>query len=347
MYRFGTTPAIRKSTSDIQQGPMARGAFLGSALRMMRSTRQQKRMYQESSRMFRRNPRLFSLDDLEFQFLRSLLNQGHAMAPAFFSKDLVDRIYTKADGIFNNFAADERSVLINSSECTPQGKRMRDGSAIRERTIELIDPLVCIPEVLDIVFHESILKSSAHFLQHIPRLYKVSIVRHFPNHRPICLTRSQQETDRHDCLNIIIDLLDMDGTHGLLVYLPSKHNCLTFERNAPRESDISGSDRKRVPYMKTNSARSKWVVLRGDRGTIVAVSGGGDRGSVWTYPGDVNNKPRTSLRIQISGYKAGDLPAAPQNRILKWNFDRMTELQQMFAYPGLVDDPTPGFARVG
>jgi hypothetical protein len=95
------------------------------------------------------------------------------------------------------------------------------------------------------------------------------------------------------------------------------------------------------------SPRQKWVVLRGERGSIVALPHSNGRGAIWTYPADINNKPRTSIMIDIRACQHQDPVAEAQNCMRKWNFERLTDLQKMFAYPAFWDEPIPGLAKVG
>jgi phytanoyl-CoA dioxygenase PhyH len=347
MNSIGRKLAIRKALCS--EYPLARApqSYFGNAMRMMQSIRSHNRFCTESFRVLRRNQRMFSLDDSESQFLRALLNQGYAISPSFFSKEIVDRIYAKADAIFHKMAlGHEDRVFVEISARPGKEHGVRDGSRARERTLELVDPLISIPDVLDIAFHESLLKIAAHFFLHIPRLYKVSLVRHFPNHRPKCLAGLQRD-DQHGSLNIMIDLVDIDDARGPFVYVPGAQNCLTLDKRPAPAPSLPFREQGYVSDQESTPSRSKWVVLRGERGTVVGIPGSGTRGSIWTYPADVNNKPRTSIMIHISGYNPGDRPVMGQNRILKWNFDRMTGLQQMFAYPGIVDEPAPGLAKAG
>lgn len=341
MYKIRSELVIRKrSLSDYALTLPPKPRF-GNAMNMMRAIRSGDHRCEEAFRIFRRNPRLFSLDELETQFLNSLLNKGYAIAPAFFSKELVDRVYARADGFFHNERCVREITLSLPREPSTGGRY-----TTHERTTGLIDPLVSIPDVLDIAFHESLLKIAAHFFLHIPRSYKVSVVRHFPNHRPKCFT-FQGANEESGSLNIMIDLLDIDDSRGPFVYVPGVYNCMTLDRRSLGASGVSECAPAYVPNQEKISSRSKWMVLRAERGSIVAVPGSGSSGSIWTYPADVNNKPRTTIMIQTCGYRSGDRLGRIRNRILKWNFDRMTSLQQLFAFPEFVDGPIPGLVKAG
>ena len=49
-----------------------------------------------------------------------------------------------------------------------------------------------------------------------------------------------------------------------------------------------------------------------------------NKGPAWTVPGDINNKPRTAIRIDITGHRPGTRCDWRGNLIRKWNFERMS-----------------------
>lgn len=285
--------AIRKALSSEHPAAFAPKAYFGSAITMMRSIRSKNRFCAESFRIFQRHQPFLSLDDLETQFLRGLLNQGYAIAPSFFSKELIDRIYTRADAIFRREAAIHARQAIEDSPDSPAKKNAHLRSGAYERTVELVDPLGTIPDLIDIAFHESLLKIAAYFFLHIPRIYKVSVVRHYPNHRPKCLAGAHHGAENGNSLKLIVDLVDSDDTRGLFVFVPGLRNCLTLDNRSAVEPDSCACASASVAAPNADEAvsRNKWVVLHGERGSIVALPGDGKRGSIWSCPGDVNNSP--------------------------------------------------------
>ena len=114
---------------------------------------------------------MFSLDETQSEFLAELLGKGYGIAPGFFSKELIDRIYLKADAIFRQNGDGAGVCSDRSSGEIRAGRNLYDGSAGNDHLLEIIDPLAAIPEALDIVFHEAILKVAAHFFRHIPRCF--------------------------------------------------------------------------------------------------------------------------------------------------------------------------------
>jgi hypothetical protein len=343
MYKFGRKPAIRTYGAD--EDPCTRRRSLWhSALRLMRSM-PAPNSYQEAHRIFRRTPRLFALDEVEAEFLSDLLNRSYGVSPGFFSKGLIDRIQAKADAIFRNTGGGKIDLPAPPGGHISADRKAHGAFSGFERAIQLPDPLASIPEALDIVFHESILKIAAHFFRQIPRGYKISIMRYCPNRLPMCLSRIHQGTDGRISLLFIVDLVDIEESHGPLVYIPEAHQIHTRPSVPPEEVQDGHVGGEHGNSRKTE--RGKWVVLRGKRGSITAIAHRSSHASLWTYPADTSNNPRTSIIIIISGYKPGEIALQPQNRMLRWNFDRMTELQQMFAYPRFIDEPIPEFAKVG
>lgn len=303
--------------------------------------------------MFRQNHRLFAMDDLEAQFISSLLSQGHAVAPAFFSKELVDRIYAKADVMFHNFHGGENPRPIGLTKGVPLQSGMNGTVVPRERFVELVDPLVNITEILDIVFHESILKIAGQFFRQIPLIYEVSLVRAVMGQRPQHLGTFAADEDRSP-LYIFVNLADMDDTEGPIVFIPGTHASASSRVGPDDPATMHsynagpGGQRPHAQKPKRSGARKNWVVVRGDRGSIVAVHARGlPAGSIWAYPGDVTNRPRTSIRITVRSHHDKAAMETAQNRMLKWNFDRMTDFQKMFAHPRFVDERIPSLVKAG
>ncbi len=309
----------------------------------MRSVYSHQSGREEAHKIFRRNPRLFALGGFETRQLESLMIRGYAPAPSFFSKELVDRIHTKADTIFHN--AETEAVHAHGA---PKRQSMTLTVALHshasagERSLEIKDPLVHISEALDIVFHESILKVVAHFFRQIPPVYRVAIVRDFPCGRPPHLSTFRQETYGSDSLQIVINLVDVDQNRGPLVYVPGSN----LHRSSPRLLSAFGLpanqrllEDEEVEHLYP---RTTWETLYGGRGSIALIHKRGiHKGPTWVFPGDPNNKSRTTIRIDINGYGPGTLRHLNGNSMRKWNFDRMSALQRLFAHPSLLAEEIP------
>ncbi|MGA2719711.1 MAG: hypothetical protein ABSF78_12165 [Candidatus Acidiferrales bacterium] len=245
---------------------------------------------------------------------------GYASAPGFFSKGLIDHIHNKVDATFRNMSH-------------PPGQ-----SASSETAIELEDPLVRVSEVLDIAFHESVLKVVAHFYRHIPPVYRVGIVRYLPGGgaQPC---KFRQDSHDSDSLEILIDLVPVDRTRGPLVYIPGSHLYAGFRPHLMNALGLQVEPRRLDDHeVERLCARNKWATLTGDKGSITAVCRRGlSKGPFWIQPAD-NNQPRTSIRIEMTGHKPDVHYGWAGNRMHKWNFERMSRFQQAFTHPCFVEE---------
>jgi hypothetical protein len=261
------------------------------------------------------------LDDFEGQQLESLLRWGYASAPGFFSKGLIDHIHNKADAMFRNTS------------------RRPGQSASSETAIELEDPLIHVSEALDIAFHESILKVVVHFYHHIPPVYRVGIVRHFPGGGAADECKFRQESHDSDSLDILIDLVTVDRTRGPLIYIPGSHLYAGFRPHLMNAFGLPVEPRRLDDHeVERLCPQNKWATLTGDKGSITAVCTRGlSKGPFWIQPAD-NNEPRTSIRIEITGHKPDVHYGWTGNRMRKWNFERMSRFQQAFTHPCFVEE---------
>jgi hypothetical protein len=309
--------ATRPSTRAPITNPSPKRPYLYRAIRRMQSvcSRQEGNGEEDLRRILRRNPNSFALNEFETQQLESLSGRGYAFAPGFFSKGLVDHIRAKADAIFRKMPAST------------------------DHTLELEGPLVEISEVLDIAFHESVLKVVAHFFRRVPPLYRVAIVRYLPSDCAPDSSRFRQEAHDSDSLEILIDLAAVDRTRGPLVYVPESHlhvSCRPRLLNAfgfplaPRQLEDHEVERL--------YPRETWITLFGEQGSMTAIHRRGlSKGPVWAFPGDTSNKPRTAIRIDITSHRPGIRCEWKGNAMRKWNFDRMSKFQQVFTHAVFVE----------
>jgi hypothetical protein len=263
-----------------------------------------------------RHPQAFALDAFETRQLDSLLERGYSFTPGFFSPALIDHIASKADALF-------RDIVTGS-----------------EQKAEIVDPLVRVSEVLDIVFHESILKIVAHFFRHVPPVYRASIARYFPNAHGSHLNCFRQETHDSDSLEILIDLEPVDYAGGPLVYVPGSNRYGSYRPRLLNAFGIPVDPRRLEDWeVERLHPRSTWVTLCGARGSVTAIHGRGlAKGPAWESPGDINNRPRTAIRIDIAGYTPGIKYEWNGNAMQRWNFERMSKFQQAFAHPAFVEE---------
>jgi Phytanoyl-CoA dioxygenase (PhyH) len=302
--------------------------------------------------VFRCNRDLFATTIFEERQVQSLREDGFALIPEFFSTELIDSIYEKADFMFRNLQIDsQRSYSVQSKERTSLDGLSYDELAASEKMIALRDPLVDIPEILSIAFHESVLRISAHFLGYVPPLYRATVVRDFPHNRPLHSSNFHKDNDESDSLQIFIYLVDIDDTRGPLVYVPGSnhYDVRSCRPRLSRDLGIEANDgRLSDEEVERVYPRSGWATLRTRRGSIAAIHGNGiHKGPAWGIPGSPRNLPRTAIKLDLHGYKAGVARDLKENRIRRSDYDRMTPLQKLFAHCELAENETHSFQHAG
>ena len=288
-------------------------------------------------RSFLRNCGLVLPSVLEWSYIDSLRMHGYSLLPEYFPADLIDRIYSKADAMFRGLQIDfTHAYSIQSGERRSLERLSYNDLAASEKMIALSDPLVQIPELLPLAFDPSILRIAANFLGYIPSLYRVTVVRDFPHARPLHSSNFHKDNDESDSLQIFIYLVDIDDTRGPLVYIPGSnhYDARSCRPRLSRDLGIAANDgRLSDNEVERVYPRSSWAVLRTKRGSVVAIHGNGiHKGPAWPRPGDPTNQPRTAIKLDLHGNKFGVRRDGKENRIRKCDFDRMTELQRLFAH---------------
>ena len=305
----------------------------------------------EMRRLFELNRPLFTMNEVEAQQAKSLRESGYALISDFFPREQIDRIFFKADAMFHNLEIDTKlAYSIQSKDRTTLEGLRYDELAATEKMIALRDPLVRIPEILEVAFHESILKIAANFLGYVPPLYRVTVVRDFPHNRPLHSSNFHKDNDESDSLQIFIYLVDIDATRGPLVYIPGSnhYDVRSCRPRLSRDLGIPANDgRLSDEEVERIYPRRSWATLQTRRGSVAAIHGNGiHKGPAWSRPRDPNNRPRTAIKLDLHGYKAGVPRGLSENRILASDYARMTELQRLFAHPTLVEAQTARAARV-
>jgi ectoine hydroxylase-related dioxygenase (phytanoyl-CoA dioxygenase family) len=300
--------------------------------------------------LFRRHETLLAMNDFEREQVTALRAKGYALIPDFFSRAKMDRIFRAADGMFHNLEIDaQRAYSIQTRE-----RRTLDGVsyeelAATEKTIALRDPLLRIPEALSVAFHEGILRIAANFLGYVPPLYRATIVRDFPHHRPLHSSNFHKDNDESDSLQIFIYLVDIDDTRGPLVYVPGSnhYDVRSCRPRLSRDLGLAANDgRLSDEEVERIYPRREWAVLRTGRGSVAVIHGNGiHKGPAWPATGGRKNLPRTAIKLDLHGYKAGISRDMKENRIRKSDFARMSELQRLFAHGTLVEENTLALAQ--
>jgi len=297
-------------------------------------------------RVFRENTPNFAMGDFERAQVASLRSHGYALASGFFPRNLADSLFSCADRLFRSLELDpDRSYSV-------QAGRLRDFSgltyaelAASEKLIALRDPLVQMPGLLPVAFHESILKVAGNFLGYVPPLCRVTVVRDFPHNRPLHSSNFHKDNDESDSLQIFIYLVDIDDSRGPLIYIPGSHR-YDARSCRPRLSRDLGIDANDGRLSDEEISRvypvSSWATLRTVRGSVAWIYGNGiHKGPAWPRPGDPSNQPRTAIKIDIHGYKSGVVRDLRENRIGESALARLTPLQRLFVHPAPVPDELP------
>ncbi|HVB85819.1 MAG TPA: phytanoyl-CoA dioxygenase family protein [Candidatus Dormibacteraeota bacterium] len=297
----------------------------------------------EARREFHSNLPLFRMTDFEAQQVASLRNVGYALAPQFFAPELVNRIYAQADAMFRNLQVDlRRAYSVQDGYRKSLEGLSYEQLAATEKMIALRDPLLHIPELLGIAFHESILKIAANCLGCVPPLYRVMVVRDFPHLRALHSSNFHKDNDESDSLQIFIYLVDIDDRCGPLIYVPgsNRYDVRSCRPRLSRDLGIDANDgRLSDDEVERAYPRDSWVALHTERGSIAAIHGNGiHKGPAWARLGDPENRPRTAIRLDLHGCKSGIIRDHKENCVRKSDFDCMSGLQRLFAHASIVDD---------
>ena len=301
--------------------------------------------------VFRRNRDILRMNDFETRQVESLRRYGYALASRYFPDELTDRIYGQADAMFRNLQIDfGRAYSVQSGQRVDLRNLSYEQLAATEKMIALGDPLLHIPELFQIAFNESILRIAANFLGCIPPLYRVTVVRDFPHNRPLHSSNFHKDNDESDSVQIFIYLVDIDDQRGPLVYIPGSnhYDVRSCRPRLSRDLGIDANDgRLSDEEVERAYPRSGWAVLRTARGSIATIHGNGiHKGPAWAHPGDPSNKPRTAIKLDLHGHKVGIVRDGRENRIRRSDFERLNELQRLFAHATLVEDEQPTLESV-
>jgi Phytanoyl-CoA dioxygenase (PhyH) len=297
-------------------------------------------------RLSRRNRSLLIASSFEQSSVESLRTHGYSLIPEYFPADLIDRIYSRANLLFHNLQIDPaRAYSVQNGERRSLEGLSYEELAASEKMIAIRDPLVHIPELLALAFHASILRIAANFLKCIPSLYRVTVVRDFPHNRPLHSGNFHKDNDESDSLQIFIYLVDIDDAHGPLVYIPGSnlYDARSCRPRRSRDLGIAANDgRLSDDEVERVYPRSMWAFLRTKRGSIAAIHGNGiHKGPAWANSGDPSNKARTAIRLDLHGHKLGVKRDGKENRMRQSDFERMSELQRLFAHAEIVEDARP------
>jgi len=292
--------------------------------------------------ILRESRSLFEMNAFEAEQVDSLRTLGYSLAPSFFAPKLTDRLFWQADAAFRSLEIDpHRAYTVQSGERASLAGLSYEDLEASEKMIALQDPLVLIPELANVAFHESILKIAANFLGCVPPLYRVMVVRDFPHSRPLHSSNFHKDNDESDSLQIFIYLVDIDDRCGPLVYVPKSnhYDVRSCRPRLSRDLGIAANDgRLSDEEVERAYPRETWSVLQTGRGSIAAIHGNGiHKGPAWSRAGDPSNRARTAIRLDLHGYKSGVVRDGRENRMPVHVWDAMSPLQRLFAHPTLIE----------
>jgi hypothetical protein len=293
-------------------------------------------LFAKQKKSFRDQKDLFAMNASEAAHFEELKRTGITIFPGFFDAELIDRIYQKADRLFADMRLNfQIAYSVQNGRRTSLEGLTYEELAATEKVIYLDAPLGHIPECIPIVFHETILKIVTTFMGYMP-VFAPQIVRDFPHNRPKESSNFHKDCDYADRVAAYIYLVDTDSDrHGGLVYIPfsNRYDTKSCRPRGTRDMGIDANDGR----MSDNEVEKyyppdKWQLVKVPRGSLVIFHGNGiHKGPVWTRYGDPSNLPRTAIALNFAGFRMGSGLSPKGPAIGKENYDRLTELQKLFA----------------
>jgi ectoine hydroxylase-related dioxygenase (phytanoyl-CoA dioxygenase family) len=272
---------------------------------------------------------------LEAECCDEIRNQGFTVIPEFFAPALMDTILERADRLFRSLQLDfyEAYSVQNHRRVSLEGLTYQ-ALAVSEKMIALRDPLLHIPECVDIAYHESILKIVTNFLGYITPWYKVMVIRDFPGERPREASNFHRDNDETDSIQAFIYLVDIDETRGPLIYVPGT-NRYDVQSCRPRLSRDLGLDADDGRISDSEIAKyypqETWKAVRVKRGSVAIIHGNGfHKGPAWTKYGDPKNQARTAIRLDFHGHRLGSSRRQKGSKIRQEDYARLSKLQKLF-----------------
>jgi ectoine hydroxylase-related dioxygenase (phytanoyl-CoA dioxygenase family) len=291
--------------------------------------------------LYKENARLWQMTPAETAHSEHLKRYGYALVEDLVPTEAVDVLFEKADRLFKDLRLDFQygySVWSNQRP-TLKGVPYEELEAT-EKVVSLQDPLLSLPECVSYAFHESLLRIVTNFMGYVPPSYKVTVVRDFALSRPKESSNFHKDNDEADSVQLFIYLVDIEERCGHLVYIPGSHRYDAYSCR-PRLNRDLGIDANDGRYSDEEIARfyprESWAALKTKRGSVAMVHGNGiHKGPCWPHPGDSNNIARTAIKIDINGHKSKAHRTGHDNRMTKAQFEGLSEIQKMLAYPILV-----------
>ena len=296
-----------------------------------------------SKKLYARHRSLFSMSEFEADHCKELRDQGYTILREFFDTTLIDKIYRKVDQLFRDC---QIGTNINDPrKYVPVTGLTYEQLASSQPRIALTNPMLQIPEFVDIAFHESLLRIVANHCKYIPPYHQGLAIRHFPPDRPQGSDYFHRDNDHIATVHIFVYLVDINDTTGTQVYVPGSHRYDPKSRRPrlTRDLGVGGAD-GRFSDIEIKRHYPTWAFLRPKRGGVGIISGNGiHKGPIWQAYDDARNQPRTVLIMMNWGdggseYRNG-LCSLPR-RIARQDYERLSPFQRLFATRYQVVNPS-------
>ena len=289
----------------------------------------------EERALMREHRALFAFQGEEAERSRELAEQGFTVLPGRFPVDLVDRVFAAADAAFHRLdLAEDHSYTVRTGQRETLSGLTYDQLAKSEKMISLRDPLVQVPEALEMAYDESILRIVAGALGFVPPSFNAEIVRDFPLDRPRESSNFHRDSDERDSLQAFVYLVDIDDHTGPLVYVPgsNRHDVQSCRPRLAIDLGIAGFDgRVSDEEIERHYPRDTWTVLAVPRGSVAILHGNGfHKGPAWPEYGNPENRPRTAIKLNFRGRDLRPRRRPPgHNRIPREAYEQLTPLQRL------------------
>jgi hypothetical protein len=283
------------------------------------------------------------MNAIESQHCDELRNQGFTVMHNVFDTALMDTILEKADLLFKDLRLDfyDAYSVQNKQRASLEGLTYKELEA-SEKMITLQDPLLHLPECVDIAYHESILKIVTNFLGYLVPWYKVMVIRDFPSDRPREASNFHRDNDETDSIQAFIYLVDIDDTRGPLIYVPgtNRYDVQSCRPRLSRDLGINDHDgRVSDSEIEKYYPKDSWTAVRVQRGSVAIIHGNGfHKGPAWPQYGDPRNKARTAIRLDFHGHRMGSNMRRKGSKITREDYARLSRLQKLFTEESAVVD---------
>jgi len=292
-------------------------------------------------RAFKKNSfQEFQLTSDEKRWCQELKTQGFTLIEDLFPQDLVDCIFTKADKLFRGLEIDKGDAYTVQNKI----RQSLDGLSYEElanteKFIAIKDPLINIPECVEVAFHPSLWRIICSFLGYIPPWFKPMVVRDFPSPHPRESSNFHKDNDEADSVQIFMYLVDIDESCGPLVYIPrtNRYDVQSCRPRLNRDLGLNANDgRISDAEIERYYPKAQWAVIKPKRGSVAIIHGNGlHKGPAWDLIKDsagFEKHPRTAIRLDIDGYKINRHPSEVQSKkIRKSEYEQLSKFQKGFA----------------